>query len=380
MPPGLHDEEGTFWDFNVVKKFESQVCELRLSSRRRVPTLSMRIVVKALLGMSIAALVCCYSAYRIVTSENDFYTIQHKVFKEYGDKITEDVRRQLVTSVSSTKALAALVQLDAGKTLLSPLEAKVHEVVSASVAVAAAAVSNASLTAQEAITAQKQNATTSLISNLSLAGFNIVAESLIDSYKGITNLQLAPSGVVSVIYPLASNEAAIGHDLFNIASRQAGARLAIKSRKITFIGPITLLQNGLSAIIARYPIFIENRNYRGQVSEFPTWWGFATMLCTLDDLFASTMIGSASALGTSFVFYAHGESSETFLFASEDVPGRPAKVEFDPEKQWLQYAKSQQPVITGFTEPDLNVDWQMLIWPSEGILRIAPCQPRPSIS
>ncbi|CAE8728584.1 unnamed protein product [Polarella glacialis] len=90
------------------------------------------------------------------------------------------------------------------------------------------------------------------------------------------------------------------------------------------------------------------------------------MLCTLDDLFASTILGSASAFGLSFVVYAHGESSETFLFASKDVPGRPAKVEVDPEKQWLQYAKSKQPVITGFKEPDLNVDWQLLIWPSEG--------------
>ncbi|CAE8614026.1 unnamed protein product [Polarella glacialis] len=90
------------------------------------------------------------------------------------------------------------------------------------------------------------------------------------------------------------------------------------------------------------------------------------MVCILDDLFASTSLRSAAAFDISFVVYAHRDSTDTFLFASNDVPGWPVKVTDDPEKQWLQYAKSKQPVITGFKEPELNVDWQMLIWPSRG--------------
>ncbi|CAE8677440.1 unnamed protein product [Polarella glacialis] len=321
---------------------------------------------KAIVGMCVAASVSCYSSYRIVTSEKDFYKLQRNAIRESGIRLMGDVRRQLVISGSSTKALAAFVQLDAGKNLLYPLETEVQELVSASAAMAAATASNASHPVQEAATARKQNATASLVSNLSQAAFNMVAQSLIDSYKGITNLQLAPAGVVSVIHPFASNEAAIGKDLFFDASRQAEARLAIKSRKITFKGPITVIRNKDPVIFASFPIFIENQIYHGPVSEFPTWWGFASMVCTLNDLIAGTSLASAAASGISFVLYAHGDSTDTFLFASKDVPGWPAKVTDDTEKQWLQYAKSKQPVRAGWKEPGLNVDWQMFIWPSEG--------------
>jgi sensor domain CHASE-containing protein len=45
--------------------------------------------------------------------------------------------------------------------------------------------------------------------------FDTLAADIIESHGGISSLQLAPNGVVTQIYPLEGNEAAIGHDLLN---------------------------------------------------------------------------------------------------------------------------------------------------------------------
>jgi len=51
--------------------------------------------------------------------------------------------------------------------------------------------------------------------NQSIRDFDTLAEDLIGRYGGISNLQLAPKGIVGKIFPLEGNEPAIGHDLTN---------------------------------------------------------------------------------------------------------------------------------------------------------------------
>ncbi len=53
-----------------------------------------------------------------------------------------------------------------------------------------------------------------------IENFDALATEVIKNYGGISNLQLAPNGVVKQIYPLAGNEAAIGHDLLNDPRRR----------------------------------------------------------------------------------------------------------------------------------------------------------------
>lgn len=92
----------------------------------------------------------------------------------------------------------------------------------------------------------------------------------------ISNLQLAPNGVVQKIYPLQGHEKAIGHNLLNDDSRRKEAFLAARSNKLTLAGPFTLKQGG-EAIVARRPVNINTQN--GDV-----FWGFASALIMLDDL------------------------------------------------------------------------------------------------
>jgi hypothetical protein len=104
--------------------------------------------------------------------------------------------------------------------------------------------------------------------------FDALAAEIIKSYGGISNLQLAPDGVVTKIYPLAGNEGAIGHDLLNDPERRTEALAAIESRKLTLAGPFRLIQGGV-AVIGRLPVFIPD----GAGGE--RFWGFTIALIPL---------------------------------------------------------------------------------------------------
>ncbi len=110
------------------------------------------------------------------------------------------------------------------------------------------------------------------LNNFSTESFDSWKTTLFDQYNKISAIQLAPNGVVRKIYPIENNEKAIGHDLLKDKRRKKGALRAINAKEITVIGPLTLIQNGRKAIIARKPVFKENE-----------FWGFVIVLIDLKD-------------------------------------------------------------------------------------------------
>lgn len=107
-------------------------------------------------------------------------------------------------------------------------------------------------------------------------GFNRYAPEILATSPGVSNIQLAPDGVITDIYPLAGNERAIGHDILKDDRRRDEARKAISTRKTTLAGPFELIQGGI-AVIGRQPVFINN----GRQDIF---WGFTSALIRLDEL------------------------------------------------------------------------------------------------
>ena len=117
--------------------------------------------------------------------------------------------------------------------------------------------------------------------NGELENFEAYAEDIISSNGGITNLQLAPDGIVSRIYPLAGHEKALGHKILQDDARKADAHKAIATKALTLAGPFNLVQGG-KAVIGRNPVFLKNELGDEQ------FWGFTSALIYLDDLLAST--------------------------------------------------------------------------------------------
>ena len=72
---------------------------------------------------------------------------------------------------------------------------------------------------------------------------------------------------------IKSIKKAIGHDLLKDKRRDDGALIAIKNKSLTFVGPIKLIQNDKYAIIARLPIFKDEK-----------FWGFSTSIIYMDDI------------------------------------------------------------------------------------------------
>lgn len=112
--------------------------------------------------------------------------------------------------------------------------------------------------------------------NGTINNFDEFASEIISSLGGISNLQLAPDGIVTEIYPLAGNEKALGHNILRDDKRRDEALLAIKERHLTLAGPFELVQGGI-AVIGRYPVFLD-----AEVGS--RFWGFCSVVIYLEEL------------------------------------------------------------------------------------------------
>ncbi len=131
--------------------------------------------------------------------------------------------------------------------------------------------------------------------------FEVYADSLIKSHPLVDNVQLAPAGVVSYIFPLQGHESAIGHNLLNDPKRKVDAERAISSRKLTLSGPFELKQGG-TGLIGRLPIFL---NESGE----NTFWGFASALIYFNRVLDEA--GLSSSANSPFLFSLSAIDSHT---------------------------------------------------------------------
>ncbi len=110
-----------------------------------------------------------------------------------------------------------------------------------------------------------------------IPNFETVASELITLFPGVSAMQLAPDGVIQQIYPLAGNEAAIGHDLLADRRRNREAAAAITAQQLTLAGPFSLIQGGVGTV-GRLPVFLTNERNDSH------FWGFANALIRIPNL------------------------------------------------------------------------------------------------
>lgn len=182
--------------------------------------------------------------------------------------------------------------------------------------------------------------------------FDTLAERLISSHGGITNLQLAPEGIVKRIHPLTGHEKALGHNLLRDDKRSTSARIAVDTGLITLAGPFKLVQGGV-AVVGRNPVFLEQD---GQLH----FWGFASALILIDDLIAETDIPRLQKAG--YVFQLSHTSPETMLedrFPDEPIP--PGYISYSasfsvPNDTWT-LTLAVQPPQPAISEGIYNLVW-----------------------
>lgn len=84
--------------------------------------------------------------------------------------------------------------------------------------------------------------------------FDAYASYLLQTNKNVGGLFLAKDGVVSAAFPLAGNEAAMGHDLLKDPGRRKEVEEAINTGRTVLAGPVNMRQGGVG-LFARKPVF-----------------------------------------------------------------------------------------------------------------------------
>ncbi|HWS30149.1 MAG TPA: histidine kinase [Clostridia bacterium] len=103
-------------------------------------------------------------------------------------------------------------------------------------------------------------------------GFEKVAR-LLAAEHGVRNVLLAPSGIVSDVYPLKGNESVIGHDLTGANAGDKEAQTAIERGAMIMAGPFSLVQGGIG-IAGRLPVYLDG-----------SFWGLVSVTLDYPELF-----------------------------------------------------------------------------------------------
>lgn len=107
-------------------------------------------------------------------------------------------------------------------------------------------------------------------------GFAVISSNMQDGSSVIKTHELAKDGVVSQVYPVAGNEAAIGLDMLHNPARKKEANLAKNSGMYTIAGPFELVQGGTGALLFD-PIYTYSK--KGERS----FWGFSILVLQWDN-------------------------------------------------------------------------------------------------
>ena len=102
--------------------------------------------------------------------------------------------------------------------------------------------------------------------------------------RHIRNVALAPGNVISHVYPVAGNEAAVGLNYRQTAEQWPDVERAMLERKTILTGPVSLVQGG-RGLISRTPVFLGEEEY----------WGMLSLVLDSDSLFRA--VGMSSQRG-----------------------------------------------------------------------------------
>ncbi|MCK7576011.1 MAG: CHASE domain-containing protein [Chromatiales bacterium] len=120
--------------------------------------------------------------------------------------------------------------------------------------------------------------------------FARIAHGLVNERHALRNIVGAPDLVVSLVYPLAGNEAALGLDYRTHPIQGATALKAMQTRQTVLAGPVPLVQGGIGIII-REPVFVSSPH----TTETPRFWGLISAVIDITALYHESGILDADS-------------------------------------------------------------------------------------
>ena len=106
----------------------------------------------------------------------------------------------------------------------------------------------------------------------------------------IEAFEMAKDGVVSQVYPMKGNEAAVGLDMLEHPDRKKEARLAMESGEYTIAGPYELVQGGMGALLFN-PVYTQDNDHHKY------FWGFSLLVINWEKFMSEVELDTLSNAG-----------------------------------------------------------------------------------
>lgn len=123
--------------------------------------------------------------------------------------------------------------------------------------------------------------------------FDSVAIKIMETFKSIDAVELAPDGIVQQVYPYEQNKKVLGFNILTNPVQQKEALAAIEKHEAVFAGPVTLVQGGVG-VVGRQPIFKQNNE--GQ----KVFWGFSLVIIRIESALRVAQIDELESKGYAF--------------------------------------------------------------------------------
>lgn len=179
----------------------------------------------------------------------------------------------------------------------------------------------------------------------------------------LRNIAGAPDLIVSLMYPMAGNERAIGLNYRENAAQKAVALAVRDGGQMVIAGPVDLVQGG-QGIIGRFPVFTGEDGDR-------TFWGIVSAVIDAQRLYEeSGLLDPDLPIDIAVVGQdGTGGSGEQFFGPAAVLESSPVTAEVVlPNGSWLLAAVPKN----GWHQPSAAVWWQRLLIITAGILVLLP--------
>lgn len=182
--------------------------------------------------------------------------------------------------------------------------------------------------------------------------FESIGKKLITFYPLISEIALAPDGIINNVVPYSGNEKALGFNLFTDPEQKTEALLARETGKLTLAGPLDLVQGG-KGLVSRLPVFTKEKKF----------WGFIFIVIRFPDILNTTSLGRLEKEGYHYTLTRIDPKTKKEQIIASSGGGKlyhPAEHNIDlPNTQW----KLRIAPIEGWHNP-----WLLALEMAMGIL------------
>ena len=178
--------------------------------------------------------------------------------------------------------------------------------------------------------------------------FNNIAENvynsvLLETGVSLKNLAIAPSGVVSAVYPYAGNESLIGFNFMDLSKPgNAEAYEAYEKGNTVLTNPFELVQGGIG-MAGRKPVIIDD------VDNGKKLWGLVTVTIDFDNLIKVLRLENLSAMGLNYEL---------------------SYINFDGSRHLIKSSGSLKKNAKRITFNIRNLTWELAVMPVQGWVSI----------